>query len=332
MREVSIIDPDELRVVTRGPLVSIVIPVYNKAAFVRETLDSALGQTYLNTELILINDGSTDDSLAILEEYQSKFPDKIILIDLGNGGVSKATNSGIKASSGDYIQFLDADDLISAEKIEKQIQLLSGKGRETVAICEWVNFKDDIYKYSRVPYGVFRDFGSGLDLLLRFWNHQEMHQPAVYLTHRDLINKAGPWDETLTINQDGEFFTRVLLHADQVLFEPQGKVYYRTPGMTNVSQQKSYKAMTSLLESFQAYEKVVLIVEDSLRVRIALKKVYQKFIYDVFPQYSDLIDKTEDLMNNLGVKELTYIGGPKFQKISKLVGFKNAIRLKRILE
>ncbi len=79
-----------------NPLVSIIIPVYNKAAFVRETLDSALGQTYPNIELVLINDGSTDGSLAILEEFQSKFPDKIILIDQVNGGYPRQPMLGFR--------------------------------------------------------------------------------------------------------------------------------------------------------------------------------------------------------------------------------------------
>jgi len=321
----------EPRIKNQDPLVSIIIPVYNKALFVSRTLESALGQTYPNTEIILVHDGSTDGSLEILNSFVEKYPKKFTLIDQKNQGVSKSTNVGIIASKGEYIQFLDADDLISPYKIEKQIGLLAGKSHDSIATCEWVNFETTIEQHNRVPYGVFQNFDSGLDLQLRFWNHQEMHQPAVYLTHRDLIEKAGPWNETLTINQDGEFFIRVLLHGEQVLFEPDGKVYYCSPGKENVSQQKSYKAMTSLLDSYQACEQSVLKVEDSPRVRIALKKLYQKFIYDVFPNYPDLLAKAEQHMNNQGKIQSTYVGGPKFQKLSRLFGFKNALRLKRIL-
>ena len=314
-----------------NPLVSIIIPVYNKAAFVRETLDSALAQTYPHIELVLINDGSTDGSLAILEEFQSKFPDKIILIDQVNGGVSKATNAGIQASSGEYMQFLDADDLLSPDKIENQISLLKGKPSAVICSCEWVNFNKNTKHFSRVHYGVFQDFDSGINWLLRAWNHQEMMADSSWMTHRSLIENAGPWNETLIINQDGEFFSRVLLQANEVLYEPQGKVYYRQPGLSNVSQQKSEKAFTSLLNSFQAYERNILIVEDTLTIRKALKKVYQKFIYDSFPEYPHLIVKAEGFMKALDVPEKTYIGGPKFQQLSKIVGFKNALRLKRFM-
>ncbi|SDC82721.1 Glycosyl transferase family 2 [Algoriphagus faecimaris] len=315
----------------KKPIVSIVIPVYNKAAFVRETLESALGQTYPNLEIVLVDDGSTDGSFEILKEYFAKYPDKIQLIDQENQGVSVATNVGTAAARGEYIQFLDADDLLSPDKINRQIKLLESQSESVLASCEWRMFQDNPKKSYPIPYGVFRDFNFGLDLLLQFWNHQEMNQPGVYLTHRSLIEKAGPWDESMTINQDGEFFTRVLLHAEKVLFESKGNVYYRSPGEGNVSQQKSAKAIKSLLDSYQCYEREVLKFEDSKRVRIALKKVYQKFIYDVFPHYPDLIAKAESLIQNLGVAEKTYIGGPKFQLLSKLLGFKNALRLKRFL-
>lgn len=294
-------------------------------------MNSALAQSYPKIEVVLINDGSKDESLTILKQYQSKFPDKIILIDQANKGVSAATNVGIKASKGDYIQFLDADDLISSDKIENQINLLKGKPFTTVSSCEWVNFNNNIENFSKINYGVFQDFDTGVNWLLRAWNYQEMMADSSWITHRNLIEKAGPWDETLTINQDGEFFSRVLLQGNKILYEPHGKVYYREPGVSNVSQNKSEKVFSSLLNSYQAYELNVLSVEDSDRVRKALKKVYQKFIYDSFPNYPHLIAKAEGLMKALNVPDKTYIGGYKFQQLSKFVGFKNALRLKRFM-
>ncbi|MGY6522410.1 MAG: glycosyltransferase family 2 protein [Mongoliitalea sp.] len=313
-------------------LVSVIIPVFNKVAFIKETLDSALAQTYPHIELVVVNDGSTDGSFEILKKYAIEHPQKVKLIDSINKGVSAAINLGIKKSQGEYIQFLDADDLMSSDKLERQINLLKGRGSNVVASCEWVNFKNNNNQFTQLPYGLFQDFESGLDLLLRIWNYQEMHQPAVYLTHRDLIDKAGPWDESLSINQDGEFFCRVLLHAKQVLFEPSGKVFYRKPSENNVSQQKTEKAMASQLASLQLYERYVLNVEDSRRVRVALKKVYQKFIYDVYPNHLHLLKESEQIQVKLGIKEKVFIGGPKFQLISKILGFKIALKLKRSLK
>lgn len=314
------------------PLVSIIIPVYNKAAFIGETLESALRQTYPHVELILVNDGSTDGSSEKLKTYSKQFPDRIKLIDSPNRGVSAATNLGIKAAKGEYIQFLDADDCLSPDKIERQVSLLQGKSSALMASCEWVMFRDYIGKEIHVPYGVFDDFPSGLVWLLRAWNHQEMMQPASWLTHRELILKAGPWNESLCINQDGEFFCRVLLQCQGIAYEPKGKVFYRIPGESNVSQQKSEEAFSSLLESYRSYQESVLAHEDSKRVRVALKKVYQKFLYDAFPLFPELRRNADKFIEDLGVSEKTYIGGPKFQRISKILGLKNALRLKKYLQ
>lgn len=314
-----------------NPIVSIIIPVYNKADYIQNTLGSALGQSFPNTEIILVDDGSTDCSLEILKAYFKKYPDKITLIDQENRGVSSATNTGLCAAKGEYIQFLDADDLMSTDKIENQIMLLKDKPSSFMASCEWVMFQDNPSNFTNIPYGVFQEFDSGLDLLLRFWNHQEMMAISSYLIHRSLIEKAGPWDESLTINQDGEFFARALIHAGKVLFEPKSKVFYRKPSATNVSQQKSEKAMSSQLESIKSYERHVLQVQNTKNMRIALMKVYQKFIYDVYPNYPELIKQAEKLQLSLGISKRVFIGGPKFQLISKILGFKNAIKLKRAL-
>jgi len=320
-------------ILTEKPfLVSIIIPVFNKAPYIRETLDSALGQTYPNIELVLVNDGSTDGSLAILEGYQSKFPEKVKLINQANGGVSKATNVGIQASNGEYIQFLDADDLLSPDKIENQIRLLSGKSPLIIASCEWVNFKDDLTISPGFPYGVFADFGSGLEWLLHSWNNMEMMADSSWLTSRILIETAGPWDESLIINQDGEFFARVLMRSKMVVFDAKSRVYYRSLEEGNVSRQKTFKAAKSLLDSFYCYQREILNFENSVRIRMALKRVYLKFIYDIYPLYPDLLQEANDLIKKLGIKEQTLIGGPKFQQITKLIGFRKALWLKRYLQ
>jgi glycosyltransferase involved in cell wall biosynthesis len=319
----------EMMIDRDGPLVSIIIPVYNKAAYVRETLESALGQTYPNIEIVLVNDGSTDGSLAILEEFKSRYSDKIILIDQENGGVSKATNIGIQASRGDYIQFLDADDLLSPDKIALQINLLRGKSPLILSSCEWVNFKDDIKNYSRIPYGVFKDFDSGLEWLLYSWNYMEMMADSSWLTSKKLIDLAGNWNESLLINQDGEFFMRVLLKCKGVRFDSVSKVFYRNLTEESVSRQKTYHANRSLLDSFKSYQKEILQLVDSKKIRIALKRVYLKFIYDTYPHYPDLINEAKVLIDLLGVSEATPIGGPKFRLMSRIFGFEKALWLKR---
>ena len=315
----------------KKPLVSIVIPVYNKVSFIRETLDAALAQTYQEIEIVLVDDGSTDGSFDILKEYYGRNPDNIVLVDQENQGVSPATNKGIEVARGEYIQFLDADDLISSDKIEKQVNLLRDKGNLAMASCEWVTFRDSPDNHQRWGLNIYKDYAKPVEMLLDLYNHGEMMQPGVFLCSKELIAKAGRWNENLTINQDGEFFMRVLLQAELVLFEPEAKVYYRKPGATNVSQQKSHIASKSLLESYRCYEREFLKKEDSQRVREALAKNYLRFTYVTYPNYPDLIKQAEKEFNKFKFTHPVRIGGPKFQMMARWVGFKNAVRLKRLL-
>lgn len=109
-------------------LVSIVIPCYNAGRWLREAIDSCLGQTYPNLEIIVVDDGSTDDSLSIARSYGSD-----IVVSTGpNKGESGARNKGFSLSHGDFIQFLDADDYLLPEKIERQVALLETEGGDTV--------------------------------------------------------------------------------------------------------------------------------------------------------------------------------------------------------
>ena len=98
--------------------ISIIIPVYNVEKYISRCLDSILANTYQNTEIILVNDGSKDDSQKIIEEYKKKYTDKIILIEQENKGPAEARNVGIVKASGEYIMFIDSDDFIEKDYIE----------------------------------------------------------------------------------------------------------------------------------------------------------------------------------------------------------------------
>jgi glycosyltransferase involved in cell wall biosynthesis len=104
-------------------LVSVIVPVYNRAHLVTETVASILAQTYRNIEIILINDGSTDSSLEVIQALQQENPDVLRIIDQENQGQTIARNQGIKEARGKYIAFLDSDDLWLPDKIEHQIPL-----------------------------------------------------------------------------------------------------------------------------------------------------------------------------------------------------------------
>ena len=104
-------------------LISVIIPVYNTAPFVRKCLDSVLENTYKNLQIICVNDGSIDESLDILLEYQKRDP-RILVVDKPNGGVSSARNAGLAKAEGDHISFIDSDDVILNNYYEKLLRIM----------------------------------------------------------------------------------------------------------------------------------------------------------------------------------------------------------------
>ena len=113
-----------------NPLVSIVIPVYNGEKYISETIDSVLNQTISNIELIVVNDGSIDNTMELLLDKQRK-DTRIRLINKANSGVCSTRNVGIKNSNGTYIAFLDADDLWESDNLEEKIEAIKNSG------CKW---------------------------------------------------------------------------------------------------------------------------------------------------------------------------------------------------
>jgi teichuronic acid biosynthesis glycosyltransferase TuaG len=109
------------------PLVSVIMPAYNSAQFIAAAIDSVLAQTWLHWELLVIDDGSTDDTVKIVENYARQYPNIRILKNSTNQGTGAARNRGIKAATGRFIAFLDADDLWLPLKLEKQLKFMQEK-------------------------------------------------------------------------------------------------------------------------------------------------------------------------------------------------------------
>ena len=119
------------------PLVSIIVPIYNSQQYILDTIKSVINQTWRKWELILIDDGSSDNSTQKVRPFLNE---NISLVSQYNQGASSARNHGLKLAQGDFIQFLDADDLLSPNKIEKQIHLASNSHEDTLFSCAWGRF------------------------------------------------------------------------------------------------------------------------------------------------------------------------------------------------
>jgi glycosyltransferase involved in cell wall biosynthesis len=163
-------------------LVSVIIPVYNAAKYLRDTINSVLDQTYNNFELILVNDGSTDDSERVIFEY---IDPRIKYLKKLNGGVSTARNMGIQNANGTYIAFLDADDVWLPNNLEKKVNLAESAG------LDWV-FSDMYEVNEKLENRVYASKGRDIDFLneILLWNGEVIPGPAsnLVLHKRCFIN------------------------------------------------------------------------------------------------------------------------------------------------
>jgi len=193
------------------PKVSVIIPLYNQKQFIGDAINSLLNQTYPIIEIIVVNDGSTDNPLPILEEYK----DKIVLINQKNMGLAGARNTGIKYSSGEYIQFLDADDFLNKDKIKLQLDLAEMQNA-TVCYCEIAQYDNDS-KHSYLRYiGEVKDMFS---CLYNFWLPYPLPVHSLLLK-REIFKKFGLFDEELKACEDRHFLSRIAAAGEKFNYFP----------------------------------------------------------------------------------------------------------------
>jgi glycosyltransferase involved in cell wall biosynthesis len=175
--------------------------------------------------------------------------EKVKVYQQENAGTCNARNKAFEYSTGDFIQYLDADDLLSEDKITEQIKLFEKYGSSIVASCRWDKFYQDPEEATFPHRYQDKDWEYPIDWLINSWEGKGVGQTSIWLTPRKLIENAGPWNESLQINQDGEFFNRVLLQASAIKYSPKAKVYYRTGNPESISRKASRAKAESLLLS-----------------------------------------------------------------------------------
>lgn len=301
------------------PLVSILIPLYNAEAWISETIQSAIAQTWRNKEIIIIDDGSTDNSLEIAQSFSSPI---LKIISQKYRGGSAARNKAFNQSQGEYIQYLDADDIIAPEKIEVQMYRLINEPTNTVASGAFYRFRNDITKVNYSSDSGWTDFEDPIDWMLHVAHGKAMFPPVVWLTPRNIIDRAGSWNENITYNDDMEFFTRVLINSKKIAFCPRSWSYYRHGNPLSVGHRKDSTALTSRLRSLQLISKAILSHEDSLRTRNACGILFQKFIFSTYPKEKNLIKDAETEIRGLGVSVQKDFGKGNFKFFSRFFGWK----------
>lgn len=200
------------------PLVSVIIPNYNYGRYVAAAIDSVLAQTYRNIEVIVVDDGSTDDSEAVLRRYERR----IHIMRQPNRGVSAARNTGIQASRGEFIAFLDADDLWRCEKLDLQLRLFE-EPHVGMVHCG-VEYIDDNGQSRGSRVSDLRGHVLGRMALMRGAGLVGPGSAAV--VRRECLDRVGLFDVELTNAEDWDLCRRIACHYE-VEAVPEPLVFYR---------------------------------------------------------------------------------------------------------
>jgi glycosyltransferase involved in cell wall biosynthesis len=308
-------------------LVSILIPAYNAERWIAETIRSALAQSWPRKEIVVVDDGSSDRTLSIARQFASE---TVSIVTQENQGASAARNKAFELCQGDYIQWLDADDLLSPDKVLKQMEAAEeSQDKRKLFSSAWGYFMFRPNKTRFCPTPLWRDL-SPVEWLLRKWEGNHYMQTATWLVSRQLSEAAAPWDTRLLGDDDGEYFCRVLLASSGVRFVPDAKVFYRKTGSSRWSYiGRSNKKMEAQALGMQLQIGYLRSVEESERVRAACLNYLQTWFFHFYPERAALVKQLEGVAAALGAELKPPRLSWKYLWIQKLFGW-NAAKLARL--
>lgn len=257
--------------------VSIIIPCFNAKDWIAEALESCLAQTHGPIEVIVVDDGSIDQSLEIIKSFGSK-------VHWQTGphcGGNRARNWGIEVSHGKYIQFLDADDYLLPEKIERQVQHLESTGADVV-YGDWRHQRhsmDGRVTLEKVMVSEAQE--DILAALLSGW----WVAPAAVLSRREAVRKAGGWDESLQAAQDRDFMISAAMAGNRIEYQPGCYSVYRRYGDVTLSTSNRRRWLDNHL---RVLKKAELKLENKGALTLKYRQALARSYFGLARNYFDL--------------------------------------------
>jgi glycosyltransferase involved in cell wall biosynthesis len=280
-----------------GELVSILIPAYNAERWIRDTIRSAVDQTWPHKEIIVVDDGSRDQTLSIARQFASK---EVSVVTQANQGSASARNHAFSICQGDYIQWLDADDLLAPDKIARQLGFAeSGRESRVLLTSSFGRFYVCHERASIEPTSLWQDL-SPADWLINKFNDNVWMNPAAWLVSRKLSVLAGSWDERLSLDDDGEYGCRLVAASKMVRFIGGAMSYYRIGNIGSLSTRVSDKAHESLLLSITLCIQYLMSLEKSERSKKASLNVLQTYLPLFYPEKVEELARMNKLASQMG--------------------------------
>jgi len=309
------------------PLVSTIIPVFNGEAFIQSALTSVLDQTYLNSEIIVIDDGSTDDTAQRIKEIHNP---RIRYFCQSNQGQSAAINFGVAQSQGDFIKLLDADDWINPNHIASQLNALDGR-TDAVASCRWGYFVNDFRRPLVRSEVTHASYDNPLEWIVDSLTKDEgMMGGWMWLIPRRVWHKAGGYDPSLSLNNDFHFSIATLLASSAVCFADDAVYSYRKGVAGALSGSYGCKAMESAFLTTDLGTRLLLERENSERIREIAADRFQSWLFQFYPKFPDLVSAAQARIEELGGSSLPMRGGRLLKLLQPIVGWKGVRQLQSL--
>ncbi|AVP99880.1 hypothetical protein C7S18_23065 [Ahniella affigens] len=310
-------------------LVSVLVPCFNAARHLPATLDSVESLRWPELEIVLVDDGSTDNSLNLLRAYQTQSRHRVQVLTQANQGAAVARNQAFAASHGAFIQYLDADDLLDADKIDLQAEDLLDSGAALNAGC-WGRFVDDPdatrFVQSPEPSPL-----PAAEYLRRHLAEALMLQPSVFLARRELIAASGGFDPRLSLNDDGEFFARVIARAGGIRFVSEARCRYRSGDPGTLAGQRSAQALASALLAMQLTQATAAALDGSALMREARAKAMARVAAYLAPHDATLAERAWHEARALDPKAHWDEGGRSYRWLKPWLGWQRARRVEHLL-
>jgi glycosyltransferase involved in cell wall biosynthesis len=233
------------------PQISVIIPVYNAEQTIKETIESVLSQTLSQFEIIVINDGSQDKTLEVVSRILDP---RLKVLSYPNAGVSVSRNRGISQAAGDYVSFLDADDLWTPDKLETQLKALQANPQAAVAYS-WTDWIDESGQFLRSGGHISVNGDVYAKLLLRDF----VESGSNPLIRRQALTEVGGFDESLNLAADWDMWLRLAARYEFVAV-PSSQILYRVSPNSMSSNVWKMEA-----ESLQIIERAFAVAPESLQ-------------------------------------------------------------------
>lgn len=271
-------------------LVSVIIPSYNSGKYINSAIDSVLNQTYKEIELIIIDDGSTDKTKEILVPYINS--NKIKYFRQKNKGLAGARNEGIKASKGEYISFLDADDLFLSTKIEEQVKFLKEHPKCDICYCDLWHFNQDS---PSVMMKLDNTYYSGNDVFKNLLRRNFIN-PLTVVIRKSAINRFGVFNENFRCTEDWEYWVNLAWQGAQFCFLPKILAKYQI-GLSNTNMSNLISGDLQRMKEVEIFEnlKKKMTKDERKKYKINSIILYHKvkFFYAYLSKYFSFLKKIQ---------------------------------------